>query len=213
MCGEKALTHHGTGGGALGGPMCVGKARYVEPAERQRQGVLHVYGEGTNSQMLTTLAREVSSCIWGRHPWTAAERFPWIVFPIYMGRHRIAGGCGLYFGGFPCVWGRLFFTRHCHSMWLLHLHSAVKMQPFSPVFPLAESTANAFCRLILWNFKEKNISHFLWHSQRKNSVPFRPAPPRQRAMPRPPCRKLWRNPSGVAARPEESASLHRKTNW
>ena len=159
--------------GRSAAPMCVGKARHVEPAERQRQWFLHVYGEGTNSQMLTTLAREFSSCIWGS----------------------------------------LFFTRRCHSMWLLHLHSAVKMQPFSPVFPLAESTANAFCRLILWNFKEKNISHFLWHSQRRNSVPFRPAPPRQRAMPRPPCRKLWRNPSSVAARPEESASLHRKTNW
>ena len=79
MCGEKALTHHGTGGGALGGPMCVGKARHVEPAERQRQGFLHIYGEGTNSQMLTTLAREVSSSIWGRH--------------------RIAGGCGLHFSG------------------------------------------------------------------------------------------------------------------
>ena len=48
----------------------------------------------------------------------------------------------------------------CHSMWLFHLHSAVKIQPFSLVFPLAGSTAKAFYRLILWNFKEKSINHF-----------------------------------------------------
>ena len=193
MCGEKALTHHDTGGRALGGPMCVGKARHVEPAERQRQGFLHVYGEGTRGRRRNGFLGSFSPFIWEGTGLPEAAAFISAVS--------------------PCVWGRLFFTRRCHSMWLLHLHSAMKMQPFSPVFPLAESTANAFCRLILWNFKEKNISHFLWHSQRKNSVPFRPAPPRQRAMPRPPCRKLWRNPSGVAARPEESASLHRKTSW
>ena len=39
-----------------------------------------------------------------------------------------------------------------------------KLQPFSPVFPLAESSAKAFCRLFLWNFKEKSINRFLWHS-------------------------------------------------
>ena len=32
---------------------------------------------------------------------------------------------------------------------------------FFPVFPLAGSTAKAFYRLILWNFKEKSINHFL----------------------------------------------------
>ena len=53
------------------------------------------------------------------------------------------------------------FFRFCYSMWLFHLHSAVKIQPFSPVFPLAGSTAKAFFRLSLWNFKEKNINHFL----------------------------------------------------
>ena len=31
---------------------------------------------------------------------------------------------------------------------------------FSPVFPLAGSTAKAFFRLSLWSFKEKSISHF-----------------------------------------------------
>ena len=29
------------------------------------------------------------------------------------------------------------------------------------VFPLAGSTAKAFCRLSLWSFKEKSINHFL----------------------------------------------------
>ena len=52
----------------------------------------------------------------------------------------------------------------CHSVWLFHLHSTVKRQPFSPVFPLAESIAEAFFWLFLWNFKEKSINHFLGHS-------------------------------------------------
>ena len=51
--------------------------------------------------------------------------------------------------------------RLCYSLWLFHLHSAVKIQPFSPVFLLAEYRAKAFCRLSLWNFKEKSINHFL----------------------------------------------------
>ena len=46
-------------------------------------------------------------------------------------------------------------------MWLFHLHSVVKIQPFYPFFPLAGTTAKAFCRLSLWNFKEKSINHFL----------------------------------------------------
>ena len=44
-------------------------------------------------------------------------------------------------------------------MWLFHLHSAMKIQPFSPVFPLAGSTAKTFFRLS-WTFKEKSINHF-----------------------------------------------------
>ncbi len=52
-------------------------------------------------------------------------------------------------------------------MWLFHLHSMLKLQLFYQAFPLAESTAKTFSWLSLWNFKEKNISHFLWHSQRK----------------------------------------------
>ena len=56
---------------------------------------------------------------------------------------------------------RAIMQRLCYSMWLFHLHGAVKIQPFSPVFPLAGSAAKAFFRLSLWNFKEKNINHFL----------------------------------------------------
>ena len=35
-----------------------------------------------------------------------------------------------------------------------------KIQPFSPVFPSAGSSAKAFFRLSLWSFKEKDINHF-----------------------------------------------------
>ncbi|WP_337432274.1 hypothetical protein, partial [Bilophila sp.] len=51
-----------------------------------------------------------------------------------------------------------------YSMWLFHLHRAVENTAFFPVFPLAGATAKAFCRLSLWNFKEKNINYFLYHS-------------------------------------------------
>ncbi|WP_302551725.1 hypothetical protein [uncultured Bilophila sp.] len=36
----------------------------------------------------------------------------------------------------------------------------MKRQPFSPVFPLAESIAEAFFWLFLWNFKEKASTIF-----------------------------------------------------
>jgi len=45
----------------------------------------------------------------------------------------------------------------------------VRIRPFSPVFPLAEPVAKAFCRLFLWNSKEKSVSHFLWHSHWKKA--------------------------------------------
>ena len=48
----------------------------------------------------------------------------------------------------------LFFIWLCHSVWLFHLHSTVKRQSFSPVFPLAESIAEAFFWLFLWHFKK-----------------------------------------------------------
>ena len=51
-----------------------------------------------------------------------------------------------------------------YSLWLFHLHSTVKIQPFSPVFLLAKYRTKAFFRLSLWSFKEKSINHFLWHS-------------------------------------------------
>ena len=60
-----------------------------------------------------------------------------------------------------------YFRRLCYGIWLFYLHNALKIQPFSPVFPLAGSTAEAFFRLSLWSFKEKSINHFLWHSLKK----------------------------------------------
>ena len=61
-----------------------------------------------------------------------------------------------------------------NSMWLFHLHSTVENTAFFPVFSLAGSTAKAFFRLSLWNFKEKastvfyNTAFFIWlcHSTR-----------------------------------------------
>ena len=61
----------------------------------------------------------------------------------------------------PATRRTTFFLWLCHSIWLLHLYNTVKMQTFSQDFPLAESIAKAFCRLSLWNFKEKSINHFL----------------------------------------------------
>ena len=54
--------------------------------------------------------------------------------------------------------------------WLFHLHSMVKIQPFSPVFPLADFMAETFYWLFPWNFKEKGLSHFLWHSPEKSHL-------------------------------------------
>ena len=61
--------------------------------------------------------------------------------------------------------------RPCHSIWLLHLHSALKIQPFYPAFPLTESIAKTFFGFIPLELQGKNISHFPWHSQNKNSLP------------------------------------------
>ena len=55
--------------------------------------------------------------------------------------------------------------RLYHGMWSLHLHSStVKIQPCYPFLPLVEYMVKALCWLFLWNFKEKSIGHFLWHS-------------------------------------------------
>jgi len=60
-----------------------------------------------------------------------------------------------------CIRMLLHFSKgSVIACWLFHLYSTVKIQPFSPVFPLAESKAKAFCRLILWNFKEKASTIF-----------------------------------------------------
>ena len=57
-------------------------------------------------------------------------------------------------------------------MWLFHLHRTVNNTAFFSGFPLggiAEPLAKAFCRLFLWNFKEKSINRFLGHSHTKQS--------------------------------------------
>ena len=57
-------------------------------------------------------------------------------------------------------------------------HSAVKIQPFSPIFPSAESTVKAFCGLFLWNFKEKTSTVFYDTApNNRGGTPFAAAPP------------------------------------
>ncbi len=46
-------------------------------------------------------------------------------------------------------------------MWLFfYLRNTMKIQPFSPAFPLAESIAKALGWLFLWSFKEKASAIF-----------------------------------------------------
>ena len=55
----------------------------------------------------------------------------------------------------------IYFSRLCYSTWLFHLHSTVKIQPFYPVFPLADFMAETFYWLFPSSFKKKGINHFL----------------------------------------------------
>ena len=52
------------------------------------------------------------------------------------------------------------YEKALSYMRLFHLHSTVKIQPFSPAFPSMESAAKAFCRLFLWIFKEQAATIF-----------------------------------------------------
>ena len=79
-------------------------------------------------------------------------------FPHFAGRQRSSAPPPLPNNPAPSLKKIGSVTR-----WLFHLHSTVKIRPF---YPLAESTAKAFCWLFLWSFKEKSINHFLWHSQK-----------------------------------------------
>ena len=45
------------------------------------------------------------------------------------------------------------YKRRCRSMRLFHLHSALKIQTFYPVFPLTKSIAKIFCRFIPLKFQ------------------------------------------------------------
>ena len=58
----------------------------------------------------------------------------------------------------------------CYSIWLFYPYSTVKIQPFSPAFPLAESKIKAFCRLIHWNFKKKHQPFSLPQLKNKDSI-------------------------------------------
>ena len=58
-----------------------------------------------------------------------------------------------------------------YSLWLFYLHSAVKIRPFYPVFPLAGATAKVFFRLSFWNFKKKTSTIFYNTAIRKGCVP------------------------------------------
>ena len=92
-----------------------------------------------------------------------------ITGPLLKGRRlgirRWPGGAACYFfSGFANVTGAAkaaqdgtaaFSATPCHSMWLFYLHSAVRIQPFFPPFPLAESIiAKALGWLFLWNFRK-----------------------------------------------------------
>ena len=66
-----------------------------------------------------------------------------------------------------------------HGMWLLHLHSTMGIQPFSPVFPLAESKVKVFFRLFLWSLKEKTSTVFYGTAFEKRFL----SPPNFRALP------------------------------
>ena len=59
----------------------------------------------------------------------------------------------------------------CYSLWLFHLHSVVKIQPFSPVFLLAESDSQGIFPVIPLELQRKSNSQFLWHSLSESPNP------------------------------------------
>lgn len=76
-------------------------------------------------------------------------------------------------------------------MWLFHLHSAVKIRAFYPVFPSSESTTTVFCWLFHWNFREKASTYFLWHRQTKQ--PYAMTEPSKKAL----LPTWWKHPSSA----------------
>ena len=70
------------------------------------------------------------------------------------------------------VWRHYSLFWLCHSTWLLYFSSMLKIETFSPIFPLPDSIIEASYWLFLWNFKKESINRFLWHSQRKKHQPF-----------------------------------------
>ena len=65
------------------------------------------------------------------------------------------------------------YEKALSSMRLFHLHSTVKIQPFSLAFPSTESAAKAFCRLFLWDFKEQAATIFYKHEPFAFSMVFK----------------------------------------
>ena len=62
------------------------------------------------------------------------------------------------------VWRHYSLFWLCHSTWLLYFSSMLKIETFSPIFPLTDSIIEASYWLFLWNFKKESINRFLWHS-------------------------------------------------
>ena len=74
------------------------------------------------------------------------------------------------------------FFRFCYSMWLFHLHSAVKIQPFSPVFPLAGTADKAFVGYPFGTLK-RNVSTIFYDTAKS----FSPMPLHERRL----CHGMW----------------------
>ena len=75
----------------------------------------------------------------------------------------------------PC--GELSKILGSVSMWLFHLHSAVKIQPFSPVFPLAGTADKAFVGYPFGTLK-RNVSTIFYDTAKS----FSPMPLHERRL-------------------------------
>ncbi len=74
------------------------------------------------------------------------------------------------------VWRHYSLFGLCHSTWLLYFSSMLKIETFSPIFPLTDSIIEASYWLFLWNFKKESINRFLWHSLYFLKFQIKPSP-------------------------------------
>ena len=58
------------------------------------------------------------------------------------------------------------------ATWLLYFSSMLKIETFSPIFPLTDFMTGAFYWLFLWNFKKESINRFLRHNHYQIAVLF-----------------------------------------